>query len=350
LPFAGRGVLTVADFIDLALYDPAHGYYAVRPRRSGRTGDFLTSVDVGPLFGEMLAVQLIEMWRRIDDGNPLDLVEAGASDGRLARDILDWLAIAQPDLYSRVRVTLVERSAAARVEAAVTLRRHESRLAGISARLPSSIRGVIVANELLDAMPVHVLVKTAAGLREVYLDVRGDRPIEMEGPLSDPRLADGLDAAAMSNGARVERSLAIPGWLADVGARIERGFLLLVDYVRGRSTDTLLAYDGHAATPRWFERPGRRDITSHVDLEGVRGAAAIAGLVGCGCVDQTYFLTSLGILDRLSSGGDAESVARRLEAKTLILPGGLGSTMKVMAFAARVDGARLSGFERGRLT
>jgi SAM-dependent MidA family methyltransferase len=350
LPFAGSGVLTVADFIDQSLYDSDHGYYAVSPRRSGRTGDFLTSVDVGSLFGEMLAVQLIEMWRRIDDGGPLDLVEAGASDGRLARDILDALAICQPDLYSRVRVTLAERSAAARAEAAVTLRRHGARLAGISANFPSSICGVIVANELLDAMPVHVLVKTAAGLQEVYLDVRGDRPIEVEGPLSDPKLADGLAAGRMAIGERVERSLAVPAWMADIAARIDRGFLLLVDYVRGRAAETLLAYHRHVATARWFERPGSRDITSHVDLEGVRAAAARTGLIECGCVDQTYFLTSLGILDRLSSRDDAESVARRLEAKTLILPGGLGSTMKVMAFAARADGTGLLGFEGGRLT
>jgi SAM-dependent MidA family methyltransferase len=193
-------------------------------------------------------------------------------------------------------------------------------------------------------------VKTTRGLEELYLHRRGEEVAHLPGPLSDSRLAEGVDAEALAVGWRAERSLAVPDWIASAAASLERGFLLLVDYVRGCSPDTLLGYSEHATTTRWFARPGTRDITSHVDLDQVRRAAAACGLVECGCVDQTYFLTSLGIVERLSAAPDKGSLARRLGAKMLILPGGLGSTMKVIGFASRVDGAGLRGFSQGRVT
>ena len=111
-----RGPLSVAEFMELALYDPERGYYAGAAQRSGRHGDFFTSVDVGPLFGEAIAAQLVEMWDvlRLRGAESFDLVEAGAGNGRLARDVMDAAAAHSPEFYRHIRLTLVERSAAAR--------------------------------------------------------------------------------------------------------------------------------------------------------------------------------------------------------------------------------------------
>jgi SAM-dependent MidA family methyltransferase len=140
---------------------------------------------------------------------------------------------------------------------------------------------------------------------------------------------------------------------------IERGFLLLIDYghhARELHSDThrsgtLAAYRSHTAGAiHWLDEPGASDLTSHVNLTAVRDTAEGAGLRTLGLVDQTYFLLALGLAGRLDTGDDRRAVSGRLAARTLIMPGGLGSTMKVMVFSAGLDGAALKGLAGGRLT
>src|SRR5438876_4929878 len=185
--------------MDLALYDSELGYYARAARRSGRAGDFFTSVDVGAIFGEFIAVQIAEMADvagAADPGRPFDLVEAGAGNGRLAADILAALHRDRPALSDRVRLHLVEASAAARAAQRETLGRLAGRLASSGAELPAAFDGVLIANELLDALPAHQVVMRDDGLREVYVDLAG--PAEsralrtIEGPPSTPALAEYL--------------------------------------------------------------------------------------------------------------------------------------------------------------
>src|SRR5438132_9953938 len=174
--------MTVAAFMDLALYDPEVGYYARAAQRSGRAGDFFTSVDVGPVFGELLAVQLEEMCGILGSSefrvhsseftrraSEFDLVEAGAGNARLSADILRALRQRNPALFESIRLHLVEASAEARRAQAGILGDVGGRLASATAALPESFEGVLLANELLDALPVHQVVMTDAGLREVYV-------------------------------------------------------------------------------------------------------------------------------------------------------------------------------------
>src|SRR5262245_48055343 len=152
--------MTVAAFMDLALYDPRFGYYARAAQRSGRAGDFFTSVDVGPTFGALLAVQIEEMFELLSAfssassppsaSSRLELLEAGAGRGRLAADILRALKRQHPSTYDRVGLHLVEASAEARNAQVDTLGEHATRLSSSSESLPSSFEGVLVANELLD--------------------------------------------------------------------------------------------------------------------------------------------------------------------------------------------------------
>jgi len=358
-----RGPMTAAAFMELALYHPELGYYASAERRSGAGGDFFTSVDAGPLFGEMIAEQMAEMWRALESAGAthFDLVEAGAGSGRLTRDVLDAAARLHPALYERLRVTLVERSTAARAAQASTLTDHDAVIGASQASLPSRLTGLLLANELLDAMPVHLMTVRDGIIREVHVTEHHGRLLELELEPSDPALSGRLrdPDAALPSVWRGEISLEAERWIAAAGQAIERGFMLLFDYgheqMELRSAThaggTLTTYRSHAADRAgWLSDPGSQDLTAHVDLTAIRAAARSAGFDDLGCVDQTYFLVGLGLTDRIPTTSDPAAIARRLAAKTLILPGGLGSTMKVMAFAKNLGRPSLLGMSTGRLT
>lgn len=372
-----RGPLTVAEYMELALYHPALGYYARASRRSGRAGDFFTSVDMGPIFGELLAVQFAEMWRLLKgsgvfftqspapdesanekDSRPLvfDLVEVAAGDGRLARDVLD-AATADPDFYGAIALHLVERSAAARARHADVLGAHASKLVASSSTLPDEMTGVIVANELLDALPTHVVVMTRDGLQEVFVDLNGGGAlVERPGTLSRPELAAYLGrlGVRLQPGWRAEINLAAVDWVREAASRLRRGFLMLIDYGHraeelysaGHASGTLTSFRGHtagAAVTDWLADPGNCDLTAHVDFTSIEQAARAEGLETLAHLDQTYFVLGLGLAERpkgavpLFSQASTEKgvrplfdLKRRLALKTLMLPGGLGSTHKVL--------------------
>lgn len=350
--------------MSIALYHPEHGYYARAVRRTGRNGDFFTSVDVGPIFGALLARQFAEMWRWLDKGRPFDLVEAAAANGQLARDVLDSARANDPEFYGAVRLHLVESSAAARAVHREMLAAHVEKLAASSARLPDAIHGVIYANELLDALPVHSVVMTGDGLREYYVDLSRDgRLVERRGPPSTDALERYLAAVnvALQPGWRAEINLAALAWLTRACGALDRGFLILIDYGHeapelysaAHASGTLTSFHRHtghatpssrAATPPWLEEPGGRDVTAHVDLTSVRRAAEELGCATLGMVDQTYFLLALGLSDLMSAADSSIAALRqRLALKTLLLPGGLGSTHKVMVFGKKIDRPALLG-------
>src|SRR5262245_29639998 len=258
--------------MELALYDQTFGYYARAAQRSGRAGDFFTSVDVGPLFGELLATQLAEMAgilrataepaehaekenlsaSSVSSAVPVfDLVEAGAGNGRLSSDMLRAVRDRDHELYSRLRLHLVETSAAARDAHPATLGDLRDRLSSSSASLPESFEGVLVANELLDAFPVHQVVMREEGLREIYVaapishdhtKTRSEKGFGLsrfrgalgpvEGLLSTPALQAHLDrlGITLEPGWRVEINLRAVDWIREASQRLARGFIILIDY------------------------------------------------------------------------------------------------------------------------
>ena len=364
--------MTVAAFMDLALYDPEFGYYARAAQRSGRAGDFFTSVDVGSLFGELLEIQIAEIAALLttDSRRPIiDLVEAGAGNGRLSADILRAARLRDPDLYQSVRLHLVEASAGARAAQPTTLGEVGDRLVSSTDSLPNRFEGILLANELLDALPTHQVVMRDDLLHEVYVEAREGRLATREGPLSTPRLAEYLQrlGVTLEPGWRAEINLRAVDWVRDVARRLTRGFVILIDYGHeavelygaSRSAGTLTTFAGHTmagsessrGTPAWLEHPGEHDITAHVDFTSVRVAAEAEGLTTLGFFDQTYFL--LGLLGGSSdSGGSRVSegsgfndldLKRRLALKTLLMPGGLGSTHKVLIAGKGVGRPPLRG-------
>jgi SAM-dependent MidA family methyltransferase len=361
--------------MELALYEPDVGYYARAAQRSGRAGDFFTSVDVGPIFGELLARQVIEMAGLVESSvfshqssvesrapgpEPrFDLVEAGAGNGRLSTDILRAIRRRDTALYERLRLHLVEASAAARGAQRDVLGELADKLVESSADLPS-FEGVLIANELLDALPVHQVVMRAEGLREVYVETRplktGDwRLTTTEGALSTPALAEYLGRLnlTLEPGWRAEINLRAVEWMRSAARRLRRGFLIVIDYGHPayelysptHSAGTLTTFAAHtmaggerpADTPAWLEDAGDRDITAHVDFSSVQAAATSEGLTSLGFLDQTYFVMGL------AAGLDPPDLKTRLALKTLMLPGGLGSSHKVLILGKEMGSPALAG-------
>ncbi len=336
--------------MELALYDPVFGYYARAARRSGRAGDFFTSVDVGPLFGELLARQIAEMAAFIPPAVAFTLAEAGAGDGRLARDIVTGLAAHAPDVLARTALHLSERSAAARRAQLATFDATDLPISS-RADLPDRFDGVLVANELLDAMPVHLVVKRPDGLRELFVTVDHDRLSTCDGPPSSDDLAAYFESggAFLPEGARAEVPLAAIAWTRRAARALGTGFLILIDYGHesaelystARTQGTLTAFARHREstdTDGWLREAGTRDITADVNFTAIQRVAETEGCVTLGLMDQTYFLVALAA-DRL----DTFSERQRLAFRTLAMPGGLGSTMKVLVMARGLGSPKLTG-------
>lgn len=362
-----HGPLLFAEYMDLALYHPALGYYTRVDRRSGRSGDFYTSVDIGTQFGELLARQFAEMWTLTTspDGayrNDFSIVEAGAGSGQLAKNILDYAAIAFPAFYRASRFTLVERSSAGRAAHADTIGEHAPRLAASNVELPSRIHGVIFANELLDALPSHPIVMTETGLREIYVDTDGNRFIERLGePSATVRAHVKRFGIRLAPGWRAEVNPTAVRWVRDAARRLEHGFLMLIDYGHNASelyslahaTGTLTCYRRHQlavgdenfTTSPWLQDPGQSDITAHVDFTAVQITAEQEGLQTIGVLDQTYFLLALVSAEQAAHSGEhgIDALKRRLALKTLVFPGGIGSTHKVLIFGKGVGTPLLQG-------
>jgi SAM-dependent MidA family methyltransferase len=354
--------------MNLALYDSEFGYYARAAQRSGRAGDFFTSVDVGPLFGDLLEMQLAEMAALLHQP-AFDYVEVGAGNGRLAADIVGAAQRRDPAFCARIQVHLVEASATARHGQAQRFADLAPRLVSSSTILPDSFEGVLLANELLDAFPVHQVVMRHSGLREVYVDL-GDSDsllVVREGPLSTPELGDYLASRdiKLEPGWRTEINLEAVNWIRDVAHRLRSGFIILIDYGHEarelysatHAGGTLTSFTGHtmsgpesaAGQPMWLAHPGEQDLTAHVDFTSVRAAAEGAGLDTLAFLDQTYFLLGLAAAERMDEGPTVvDQIKKRLALKTLLMPGGLGSTHKVLIFGKGVGKPTLRGCSFGQ--
>jgi SAM-dependent MidA family methyltransferase len=355
-----RGPFTFAEYMAECLYHPEHGYYSQAEAR--RFADYYTSVDVHPIFGRLLARQFREMWEQLGKPSPFVLVEAGAGVARLAKHILDFAARELPEFYNAVRYTAVEQGASRRAAHQTQLATHiaAGRVTS-SAALPDHIStGCVFSNELLDALPVHRLVREGDGLREIYVAFEGDRFVEQVAAPSSPALAEYLaeQGIALLEGQQAEICLAACGWIQEAGRRLERGFLLTIDYghearelyderhMRG----TLLAYRQHRASEDFYAAPGEQDLTAHVNFTALDLWGRRSGLAKTGLVSQAHFLMALGRANEfadLYEPGQSEAgrVRARLLLKNLIYPEGMGETFQVFVQHKGIEAPRLTGLE-----
>jgi SAM-dependent MidA family methyltransferase len=353
------GVLPFDRFMELALYAPGLGYYVAGNRKLGAEGDFVTAPEVSPLFGRCLARQCAQVLAALGGG---DILEFGAGSGALAAVLLDELKLL--DCPPR-RYLILETSPELR-------ERQQGALAGRAEvewreRPPPVLRGVAIANEVLDAMPVHRFTLREGEMQGLGVGWDGVALVERTCAASpDLKLAvAALQAAGypLGEGYCSEVNLRAAPWIATLGEILEAGVALLIDYGypgaeyyrAARSMGTLMCHYRHRAHPDPYRLVGLQDITAHVDFSRVAQAGTAAGLNLLGYATQAHFLLACG-LDQLLAESDPEDTQSHLRlvqgAKYLVMPTEMGERFQVLALGRNV-GEPLLGFTlrdlRGRL-
>lgn len=350
------GAITFADFMEAALFDPEDGYYTTRATIGFDEGDFFTSAELGPSFGRALARMAMDAWAALGRPQAWDLVEAGAGRGSVMRDLLGALERERPDAARGARPAILEVSPRLREQQSVALAGREFRWA-TAAHGIAPIHGLVFANEVLDAFPVHVLARTDEGVREVYVDEREGELLEVLRAPSHPdlrwRVPDALPV-----GGRWEVSTAAEGWVAQVAAALTSGYLLLVDYadeeagLMGRLGEgTVRGFSRHRLLSDPLQRPGEIDITATVNTTAIRRAAEGAGLRVVGSGTQRDVLLALGIREPTARPSapleQLRAASRRSAVDTLLDPHGLGA-FRVLLFAKDTPGAGFRAFASTR--
>jgi SAM-dependent MidA family methyltransferase len=352
------GPITFAEYMRECLYHPVHGYYSQAESR--RFADYYTSVDVSPIFGLLLARQFAEMWEVLGFPGDFHLVEAAAGPGRLAGHILDFARAELPAFYEALRYVAVERSPARCVQMASNLRPHIAQgHCQATIEIPRKIAaGCVFSNELIDALPVHRVLQREGELQEIFVACRGDSFADLLMPLSTCAVAEYFSAQQIQlmEGQQAEAALEACDWIIEVGRRLDRGFVLTVDYGHEAAelfgthhrAGTVLAYAHHRASEEFYEAPGRQDLTAHANFTALRQWGQRTGLEALGLVSQTAFLLALGhrneFADLYEEGmGESQRVRARLQLKTLIFPEGMGERFQVLIQQKGVPSAKLSG-------
>jgi SAM-dependent MidA family methyltransferase len=334
--------ISFARYMELVLHEPGLGYYASGARKLGAGGDFVTAPEISPLFGRSLARQVAQLLQPGDA-----ILEFGAGSGALAASVLREISVPYFVL-----------------ETSSDLRQRQQQRLGTSVqwldRLPEHFRGVMLANEVVDAMPVHALAWTRAGVLE-----RGVCANEGQLAWSDRSAAGAvllhskeLDIEIPPSG-RYESELALfaRAWMRSLGRFLERGAVLVIDYGfpareyfhPQRSMGTLACHYRHRMHGDPFYLPGLQDVTAHVDFSALASAAAEGGLEVLGYANQAQFLVNCGITDLLAAENPADP-ARYLPAaaaaQKLLAPSEMGELFKVLAVGKGVND-QLLGFSRG---
>jgi SAM-dependent MidA family methyltransferase len=250
------GPITFADFMRECLYHPVHGYYS--KAESKRFADYYTSVDVHPIFARLLARQFAEMWESLGRPAEFTLVEAGAGVGRFASQVLDFCEAKLAVFYDALRYVAVERSASRRAQAGVPSKRHAD--AGhftASTEVPAHIAaGCLFSNELVDALPVHRVVMDGGTMKEILVGLHDGHFVDVLAPLSTCAISEyfGAQGISLCDGQHAEAGLEACDWISEVGRRLARGYVLMIDYCAARFLRTRTIAPAKSSMPR----PGSR--------------------------------------------------------------------------------------------
>lgn len=346
---AAGGAIPFREFMHMALYEPGLGYYAAGAAKFGAAGDFVTAPEISPLYGCCMARQIAQILRTLAGG---DVLEFGAGSGRLAVDVLRALA-ADNALPTHYRILEVSPELRARQQKLIRaeLPEHSARVAWLE-RLPESFTGVMLANEVLDAMPVTLFRKEEHGCSEMYV-ADGDGHFCWQARPAAPDLTAAIAAlekecGEFAVGYTSEYNPLLKGWWRALGDCLQRGLVLITDYgyprreyyhpqrVRG----TLLCHYRHRAHDDPFLHVGLQDITASVDFTAVAEAAQAAGFTITGYATQAHFLLSLGLTECFEEAvrtqpASAPVLSRQVQ--QLTMPGEMGERFKVLAAAKGFD-------------
>ena len=344
------GVVPFSRFMDLALYDPRYGYYMSGLRKLGEGGDFITAPELGDLFSRSLLRLVVEVLDHVEDG---EILELGAGSGIMAAQLLDALE-AQGKLPSRYLILDVGGDLKRRQRENI-----EAHAPGCMERvhwlseLPAGFKGVMLANEVADALPVDRFCISEGRPRGVGVAWNGAAFEDRMYPLEDAAL-DQLLQLDLAEGYRSEIGLYAQAWMTALCRSLDSGVILVVDYGYPaaelyhpmRSEGTLMCHYRHRAHADPYTHVGLQDITAHVDFSALAGCAHDAGQSVLGFTTQASFLLSLGILELIDPGAttiNADSISLARQVKRLTLPSEMGETFKALAVGSGVSVA-LPGF------
>lgn len=356
---AAGGRITFAEFMAQALGHPEHGYYSRPGLQWGRDGDYETSPEIHPVFGLLWGRQVLECWQRLGEPSAFALVEVGCGSGAFMRSMLTWLRARAPRCFAAVRPVMLDghpnRLAGQQASLAAARFEVEHALASEWLARPDRVTGVVISNEFFDALPVHLVRRVGETLVEQYVSHDGDTLRFEDGPLSTPAIEAYFARLGLQpgDGTTAEVGLAASEAMRALAAKVERGYLLSIDYgypardlfASWRRQGTLMAFRRHSPQPDPLAEPGRLDLTVHVDFTSL--AAAAEGFAAAPLVSQAEALMALGLGDALRTASqraaaDAQRYAAdRRAAEVLCEPEGLGR-IRVLALAkdAPLDGLR----------
>jgi SAM-dependent MidA family methyltransferase len=361
---ANGGWISFARYMELALYTPGLGYYTAGAHKLGAAGDFVTAPEISPLFGRTLARQVAELM----SFSSRQIMELGAGSGKLAADMLaelEWMD-RLPDSYM-----ILEVSADLRARQQVLLR---ERLPHLLDRihwldmLPEKFSGAIVANEVLDALPVHLVHWRDSAVTERGVALSGHSFIWKERAISDAELLSAAQRIKVPDDYVSEICLAARGLVNSLAQRLEQGALLIIDYGFGarelyhpqRGRGSLMCHYRHHAHDDPFYFPGLQDITAHVNFTDIAECGIDAGLELMGYTSQAFFLINCGITSLLQDTSPANLrnyLPQSAQLQKLTSPAEMGELFKVIAMGKKClplsgggDTSQLCGFATGDLT
>lgn len=351
---AAGGWIGFARYMELALYQPGSGYYSGGARKFGEAGDFVTAPEISPLFGQTLARQAAQVLQQTQ-GN---LLELGAGTGKLCAQLLLELQMldALPPQYLILEVSAYLREVQRETLQQLLPPELLSRVQWLDA-LPDKFTGLMLANEVLDALPVHIVQTGESGLQELGVGRKGDMLGWAAREISSNELREKVSRLDLPAGYKTEICLAANGLLASLADMVERGVILLIDYGfprheyyhAHRSEGTLMCHYRHHAHSDPFLYPGLHDITAHVDFTAIAEAGVTNGLQLLGFCSQAQFLINCGItglLQRFSPTDMAAYAPVAAQAQKLLSPAEMGELFKVIALGKGYEQSLL-GFTQG---
>ena len=355
---ATGGRLPFDQYMDLALYAPGAGYYVNGRRKIGTTGDFTTAPEISPLYSACLGNQSAELLKAMIDG---DILEMGAGTGRMAADLLRQLQIldALPKRYL-ILETSPEHQATQRAWFAETIPDLLPRIEWLNQLPAPGWRGIILANEVIDAFPVHRVRYTGDEWQEGYVIWQNDQIQTDWAPIQSPGLAQAaqqIPTAQLIPGYQTELNLRLTPWLAAIANCMTQGAILIIDYGYPakeyyhpeRTAGTLQCYHQHQANTKLYQRIGQQDITAHVNFSQLAHAALDQGLQLAGYTTQAQFLINTGLEAELSKTHNLaadETMNIMAGVKQLTLPTAMGERFKVIGFQQQLEELAWQGFSQ----
>jgi len=346
---AAGGWLAFDRYMEMALYEPGLGYYSAGSIKLGVHGDFVTAPEISDLFGRVLARQLAATLAGLE--KPI-VLELGAGTGRLAATLLDDFAALGAPL---AEYWIVELSGELKDRQRQHLSPYAGRVRWLDALPSAPFEGVVLANEVADALPVSVFVKRGDDALPLGVSCEGEAFVWVEGP-ADIELGAAVAAIEarlgrrLPSGYRSEICLRLPPWIDALAGPLERGLVLLVDYGltreeyyhAARAAGTLMCHYRHRAHTDPFLNPGLQDITAWVDFSACADAGLAAGLDITGYTTQGQFLLHAGAASLLEGLPERERLRQAQALKTLILPGEMGERFKLLQMSRGIA-AKLPG-------